>query len=80
MPTNPAIAGVFLDVPCNINMARHQFQFMRFHTPDRRTPEELRRAEAFKRRLEEDAERQVARVALGHRVAKSLNQRGIIWQ
>ena len=60
-------------------MSNH-FQFMRFHTPDRRTPEELRRAEEFKRRMDADAERQVARVALGHRVAKSLHQRGIIWQ
>ena len=57
-----------------------KFQFMRFRTPDRRTPEELLRAEKYKRWLDEDAERQVARVALGRRVAKTLHQRGVIWQ
>ena len=61
-------------------MAKHSFGFMRFHTPDHRTPEELRRAQEFKRRLDEEATRSANRASLGRNVATSLHQRGIIWE
>ena len=60
------------------------FRFVRMGqlrgSSDTRTPAQIEAARI--RRAKEDAEvnRQVARVALGHRVAKTLHQRGIIWQ